>query len=138
MARGRGVEHPRGGQLRRRIEQTGDDQAESQAAVAFAAPARQQIVETDPPGGGECRHDVAVRQRAADFKAALAGRNQPVATQHGAQGLDFLRLASRKDGKGTVQDFAVLAIALAQQNGGGRGPVGDGCDIHAPSEQTKS
>jgi len=87
--------------------------------MAFAAPARQQIVETDPSGGDERRHDMAVRQRAADFKAPLAGRDQPVATQHGPQRLDLLGWPVGEIGQGTVQDLAVLAIALAQQDGGG-------------------
>ena len=137
MAGGGGIEHPRGGQLRRRVEQTGDNQAECQSAVPPAAPARQEIIETDLPGGGESRHDMAVRERATDFEAALAGRHHPVATQHGAQGLDLLGWPVGEIGQGTVEDLAVLAIALAQQDGGGRAPVGDGGDIHAPSDQTE-
>jgi hypothetical protein len=62
MAGGGGVEHARGRQLRRRIEQAGDDQAAGQGTMPSGAPARQQIVEADAPGGGEGRRDMAVRQ----------------------------------------------------------------------------
>jgi hypothetical protein len=51
-----------------------------------SAPAPQEIIETNLPGGGECRHDMAVRERAADFEAALAGRHQPVACGAQLQG----------------------------------------------------
>ena len=99
---------------------------------------RREIIETDLPGGGERRHDMAVRERAADFKAPLAGRHQPVATQHGPQRLDLLGWPVGEIGQGTVQDLAVLAIALAQKDGGGRAPVGDGGDIRALADQTES
>jgi hypothetical protein len=58
--------------------------------VAGLAAARQQVVEADAIGGGERGGDVAMRQRAADLEAALAGGKQWFVAQHGAEGLDLL------------------------------------------------
>ena len=88
MTGGLCIQHARGCQFGRRIEQPGDDQRQCQVTAALRGSARQQIVEADAPGGGQRGEHVAVRQRAADFEAALAHRDQRVPAQGGAQGVD--------------------------------------------------
>jgi hypothetical protein len=46
----RTVEHPRCRQLRRRVEQPGDDQRQCQVAAALGRSAGQQVFEADTPG----------------------------------------------------------------------------------------
>jgi hypothetical protein len=55
MACGFAVEHPRRGQLRRRVEQPGDDERQRQVATALGRAARQQVFEADAAGGSERR-----------------------------------------------------------------------------------
>src|ERR1700720_3589609 len=52
MAGGGGVQHSRGRQLGRRLEQACDDQGERQIAPALRRPTRQHGVERDAAGGG--------------------------------------------------------------------------------------
>ena len=49
VAGGGGVEHARGGQFGRRIEQPGDDERQRQVAAALGRAAGQQLVEADAP-----------------------------------------------------------------------------------------
>src|SRR5450759_5596396 len=113
MAGRGGVEHARGGEFCRRIEQAGDDQGENDIAAALGRTAGQQAIEADMAGGGQRGEDMAMRERAADFEPALAGGNQPVAAQGGAEGLDLLVPTTGEIGEGAGFDLSVLAVALA-------------------------
>ena len=77
----------------------------------------EQVIEADTAGGGQRGEDMAMRQGAADFEPALAGRDELVAAQGGAQRLDFLVRPMGEIGKGAGFNLAVLAIALAQEDG---------------------
>ena len=96
-----GVKHARGGQFRRRIEQPGNDQGESEITPASRRATRQQVIEADAAGGGERGENVAVRQRAADFEAALAGQDELIAAQDGAKGFDLLGRPRGEVGEGS-------------------------------------
>jgi hypothetical protein len=99
MAGGRGVQHSRGRQLGRRLEQARDDQGERQIAPALRRPTRQHGVERDAAGGAERGEHVAVRQRADDFHRRSGGQ-QFVAAQHGTELLNALRRASATGWRG--------------------------------------
>ena len=74
MAGGGGVQHPRGRQLGRRLEQAGDDQGQCQIAPPLRRAARQQRVERDVARGAQCGEHMAVRQRADDFHRLGGGQ----------------------------------------------------------------
>ena len=132
MAGGGGIQHPRGRQLGRRLEQAGDDQSQRQIAAALRRPARQHGVERDAARGAQRGEHVAMRQRADDFHR-LGGGQQFVAAQHGAELLDALGGPARQVGEGSVLGLAGLAVTLPQQDGGWRASVRDDGHIHAPS-----
>src|ERR1019366_7110418 len=77
MAGRGGVEHARGGEFGRRIEQAGDDQRENEIAAALGRTAGEQAIEADTAGGGQRGEDMAMRERAADFETALPGGGEP-------------------------------------------------------------
>ena len=118
MAGRGGVEHARGGEFGGGVEQPGDDQCENEIALASRRAAREQVIKADPTRGGQRGEDMAVRQGAADFEAALAGRDEFVAAQRGAQRLDFLVRPGGEIGQRAGFDLAVLAVALAEEDGG--------------------
>ena len=137
MAGGGGIQHPRGRQLGRRLEQAGDDQGQRQIAPALRRPPRQHGVERDAARGAERGEHVAMRQRADDFHR-LSGGQQLVAAQHGAELLDALGRPAGQVGEGSVFGLAGLAVALPQQDGGRRASVGDDSHIHARSASGRS
>ena len=117
MAGRGGVQHSRGRQLGRRLEQARDDQGERQIAPALRRPTRQHGVERDAAGGAERGEHVAVRQRADDFHRRSGGQ-QFVAAQHGTELLNALGGPARQVGEGSVLGLAGLAVTLSQQDGG--------------------
>ena len=133
MAGGGGIQHPRGRQLGRRLEQAGDDQGQRQIAAALRRPARQHGVERDAARSAERGEHVAVRQRSDDFHR-LSGGQQLVAAQYGAELLDALGRPAGQVGEGSVFGLAGLAVALPQQDSRRRASVRDDGHIHAPEE----
>ena len=116
IAGGGGIQHPRGGQLRRRVEQAGDDQRKCQITSALRRAARQQGIEFDPACGTERGEDVAMGKSAEDLNGVGRGK-QFLAAQHGAQLLDPLGRPVREILEGSLLGLAVLAVAFAQQDG---------------------
>ena len=117
MAGGGGIQHPRGRQLGRRLEQTPDDQSQRQIASALRRPPRQHGIERDAARGAERGEHVAVWQGADDFHCRRGGQ-QFVAAQHGAQLVDALGRPAGQVGEGSVFGLAGLAVTLPQQDGG--------------------
>ena len=126
MAGSGGVQHSRGRQLGRRLEQTRDDQRQRQIPPPLRRAARQHRVERAP------REHMAVRQRADDFHR-LRGGQQFVAAQHGAELRDALGGPAGQIGEGSVLGLAGLTVTLPQQDGGRRASVRNDSHIHAPS-----
>jgi hypothetical protein len=93
-------------------------------------------VEADPAQCAQRRGDMAVRQRAGDREGVLPGGDDGAPLEHATQALDLSHRPVGKVAQRAFTDLAVLAIALAQENGGGRVPVGDGFDIHGPMMRT--
>ncbi len=71
-----------------------------------------------------------VRQGAADFEAGVAGGEEGVAAEGGAEHLDPVWGQVGEVGEGAGLDLARLAVALAEQMDRGRAPVGNSGDIH--------
>jgi hypothetical protein len=138
MTGGGGVEHARGRQFGRRIEQPRDDQGKGEITPPSRCAAGQQVVEADAARGGQRGEDVTMRKRTADLEAALAGGDEFVAAQDGAEGFDLLGRPAGEVGQGAGFDLAVLAVAFAEQDGRGRATVGDDGDEHEPSDQVES
>jgi len=117
MAGGGGIQHPRGRQLGRRLDQAGDNQGQRQIATALRRPARQHRVERDAARGAERGEHVAVRQRADDLHR-LGGGQQFVTAQYGAELLNALGGPAGQVGEGAVLGLAGLAVTFPQQDGG--------------------
>ena len=113
---GGGIQHPRGGQLGRRVEQAGDDQGECQIASALRRAAGQQDLELDPARGAERGEHVAVGKSTDDLNG-VGGGKQLLTAQHGAQLLDPLGRPVGEILERSVLGFATFAITLAQQDG---------------------
>ena len=111
-----GVEHAGGGEFGRWIEQVGDDQGEHEIAAALRRAAGEQAIQADTPRGGERGKDMAMRRGAADFEPALAGGDELIAAQRGAQRLDFLVRPVGEIGESAGFDLAVLAVTLAEKD----------------------
>jgi len=122
------IEHARGGELRGGRQDAHDDHGGHQ--IAQAACGTEQAIEAaltqDAEGGG----DMAVRQGAANDDGIGGVGGALAALEHGAKSLDHLRRKIGEVEEGALPDFAVLAIGLAQQDGGRGAAVGDGLDIH--------
>ena len=130
MAGGGGIQHPRGRQLGRRLEQARDNQGQRQIAPALRRAARQHRVERDAACGAQRGEHMAVRQRADDFHRRSGGQ-QLVAAQHRAELLNALGRPAGQVGEGSVPGLARLTVALAQENGRRRASVRDNSHIHA-------
>jgi hypothetical protein len=76
MARGGGIEHPRGRQLGRRIEQSGDYQRKGQVTPACCGAPRQQRIKGDATCDVRAGEHVAVRQRHAIRTLWVAGSSR--------------------------------------------------------------
>jgi hypothetical protein len=74
--------------------------------------------------------DMAVRQRALDGNGLLPGRQDGAALEQRAQAFDHFRRPMGEIEQRAFFDLTAEAIALAQQDGGGRIAVGDGLDVH--------
>ena len=89
----------------------------------------------DEPVQAQCaqrpqhRRDMAMGERAHDVEGVVTP-DQRFVLEQSAQGVDFPPGPLGEVGEGAFPDFAVLAPALAQEDGGGRVPVGDGLDVH--------
>ena len=126
---GGGRERPRGGEFCCRLEDASDQHGEHEIAVAIAVGA-QDAVEPDLAGGTECGSDMAVRQATDDGEGVALGGDDGATLEHAAQPFDVGGGPVRQVAQGALTHLAALAIALAQQDGGRRVPIGDGFDIH--------
>ena len=68
--------------------------------------------------------------RTFDVGARLVGEDEDVPFEHAAQTFDVGARLVGEVAQGALTDLANLAVALAQEDGGRRVPVGNGLDIH--------
>ena len=98
--------------------------------VALPTPSRtEKAGHPQPAHRGEHRLGVAVRERPLDREQRLR-RDQPLAPEHAAQGLDLLGGPVGEVGEGALVDLLPLASGDTEQNRGWRGAVGDDVDVH--------
>jgi len=71
-----------------------------------------------------------MRQAAGDGEGIALGRDDGAAFEHAAQPFDMGRRPVGEVAQRAFAHLAALAVALAQQDGGGRVPVRDSFDIH--------
>jgi hypothetical protein len=98
------------------------------AAVAVGA---EHPVEADSAGRAEGGGDMAVRQRTGDGERVAVGGDDGSAPEHAAQPFNVSGRPVGEVAERAFTNFAAFAMALAQQDGGRRVPVGHRFDIHA-------
>ena len=98
------------------IEDAADQQGKNEIATAVAISA-ENTIEADPSRGAQRRGDVAVRQAADDREGVALGGYHRAAFEHAAQPLDVGGRPVGEVAQRALTDLAVLAIALAQQDG---------------------
>jgi hypothetical protein len=118
QTRGRrgGRQRTRGRQLGRGIEDPADQKRKNEVAASIAIRV-EKTVETDLAGSAECGSDVAVRQASRHGEGVTLGGDDGAPFEHAAQPFDVGGRPVRQVAEGAFADPAVLAIALAQQNG---------------------
>src|SRR6202034_1751211 len=126
---GGGGEGAGGGELRRGIKEAADDHRQDEVAAPVAVRA-EDAVEADLTCRAKGSGDMAMRQRAGDGEGLAVRGDDGAAFEDAAQAFDMGRGPVGEIAEGALPDLAVFTVALAQQDGGGRVPVGDGFDIH--------
>jgi len=117
-----------GGELGGGRDQAAGNQRHRQWRQALVGRLAEQPVETNRPDRAQHRGGVTVRQRAADADAVRSDGD--AALQQRAKTLDQRGRPSGEIGQGALSDPAILAKALAQQDGGRRAAIGYRFDVH--------
>ena len=112
-----GRQRPGGGEFGDGVEDAADQHGEDEVAAAIAVGA-EDAVEADLARDAEGRGDVAVRQLAGDGESVALGGDDGAALEHAAQAFDVGGGPVGEVAQGALTDLAVLAIGLAQQDGG--------------------
>src|SRR5208283_5053408 len=112
-----------------RVEDAADQQREDEVTATIAVGA-EDAVETDLACGTERGGDMAVGKAAGDGEGVPLGGDDGAALEHAAQAFDVGGGPVGEIVQSAFADLAVAAVALAQEDGGGRVPVRDGFDIH--------
>ena len=123
-----GGQAARGGQLRLRVDDAGDDQGEDEVAEATGVTGDQRV-QSDPLEGAEHRGDVAVGQ-AAHAGEGVFGVDESLTAEDAAQRFDGGGRQLGEVGEGALLDVAAGAVGLAQEDGWGGGAIGHALDIH--------
>ena len=126
---GGGRQRTGGGELGCGIEDAADQQGKDQVAAAIVTRA-EDTVEADVAGDAERSGDMAVRQAADDGEGLTLGGDDRAALEHAAQTLDVGSGPVGKIAQCALTHLAAFAVALAQQDRGGRVPIRNGFDVH--------
>ena len=124
------AELARGGKLGGGLDDAGDDQGENELGPALR-PSGQDLVKAYPAQRAERGGHMPARERALDLERLPGRRPHRLVGEHPAQGVDLGFGPLGQVGKGAGLDLALLAVALAQEHGRRRVPVGDDGDVHA-------
>ena len=117
-----------GGELRLRVDDAGDEQGEDEVAEAPGA-AGEQGRDSELADGGEHGCDVAVWE-ASEAGEGVVGTYELLAAEDVAESVDGGIGKLGEVGEGSLLDAAAVAEGLSEEDGGGRGAVGDALDIH--------
>jgi hypothetical protein len=128
MSRGRLAQLPSRRELGRRLDHPRHDHSQRKLRKPRWR-ARQKLVETELFGHAEHGGHVTVRKRALDPKRVPRDKGR-LAFQHAAKRLYLGVRPTREIGERARLHLAAVAIALAQQNGGRGGSVGNPCHVH--------
>lgn len=119
------------GEFGGRLNNARDDHGDDKVALG-AGGAGEDRLQFEPAESAECGGDVTVRKRALNQDSA-GSVHEGFSLQNAAQGIDLGFGPIGEILEGSLDDFAVLAEALAQEDGGGRVAVGDGIHVHGYS-----
>ena len=121
-------EMPSGGQLRARVEETGEDGGDGKiplpTRVAMQQTHQPQTAQRSQPG----RH-VAVGQGPADGEGVLDALQRDAALQQGADAVDQRLGHAGEVGAGLLADAFAFAPGLTDEEGGSAVAVGDGFEV---------
>jgi len=130
-AEGIGVKGTSRGEFGSWFQNAGNDHGQDQITMA-AGLFIDEGVEMQPLERAEDRGDVAVRAGADDVKGLRErGAEGGGALENGAEGIDLRRGPMGEIGESAVEDLAVLAEGLAEEDGRRGVAVGDRGDVHA-------
>ncbi len=118
-----------GGELGCGVDDATDQKGEDQVAAAIAAGA-ENAVEADVARGAERSGDMAVRQAADHAEGVMLGGDDRAALEDAAKTLDVGGGPVGQIAQCALTHLAAFAIALAQQDRGGRVPIRNGFDVH--------
>jgi hypothetical protein len=127
----------RGGKLGAGIEDAANHEGQDEVAAAVAVWAEQPI-EGDLARRAERSVNVTMRQRADDGNGIPVPRNDGAAFEQRLEAGDPLVRPVGEVQERALLDLASLAVALAQQDGGGRVAIGDRFDIHGSNIEISS
>src|SRR6202042_1414294 len=117
------------GQLRDGVEDAANEHRQDEVAAAIAVGA-EDALEADLAGDADCRRDVAVRQAADDGEGVMSGGDNSATLEHAAQAFDRGGRPVGEVAERALTKPAVLAVSLAQEDGGRGIPIRNGFDIH--------
>jgi len=122
------MEPPSRGQLGGGFQNAGDDHGDHQ--VTLGAPgAGEDGFQASAAKSAQRRGHMTMRSRALDGEG-VGGRNEGLALQHPAQGVDLGGGPMGKIGEGAFDDAAIDACGLAEEDSGRGVAVGDGFNVH--------
>src|SRR5690349_16559573 len=111
------------------IEDPPSHQREHEVAAAIAI-RPEDAIKADLVSGTKHCSDMTVRQRSNHGESIALGGNDGAAFEHTAQAFDMSGRPIREIAQRALSHLAVLAVTLAQQDGGRRVPVRHGFNIH--------
>ncbi len=133
------IEQTRRCQLGGRIDEARHHRGDAQRHLARRLPPAlgENVVEPDLAQRAQRRRHVPVRQAAQQLQSRGLTATHHLVAQQPPQRFDLRRRPVRDVGQRTLLDLAVLAIGLAQQVGGRRGPVRYPINVHDSRESRR-
>jgi hypothetical protein len=122
------TESASGGQLGGGFENAGDDHGDNQISLG-ATGARKDRLQAEVTKSADRSGDVTVRSRALNLES-VGGGDEGLAFEDTTESVDLDGRPSRKIGEGALDDSAIVAGALAKEDGRRGIAVRDGFHVH--------